>query len=69
MFGAIFSVGPVTNTFRTQANSGVTEEILLVNARQRQGPVLIHIKILNVFGSVPGQPKDYAFNALLLLLY
>mgnify|MGYP001981886822 CR=1 FL=1 len=42
---------------------------MFVNARQRQGPVPIHIKILNGFGSVRGQHKDFAFNTLLLLLY
>ena len=59
----------MTKTFRTQANSGVTDELLFVDARQRQGPVPIHIKILNGFGSVPGQHKGFAFNTLLLLLY
>ena len=59
----------MTNTSTTQANSGVTDEVLFVSARQRQDPVPIHIKILNGFGSVPGQHKDFAFNTLLLLYY
>ena len=59
----------MTNTSRTQANSGVTDEVLFANARQRQGSVPILMKILSRFGSVLGQHKDFAFNTLLLLCY
>ena len=73
LFGTIFSssatVAPMTNTPKTHVHTGVTDEALFVSARQRQDPVPIHVKILNGFGSVPGQHKDFAFNTLLLLYY
>ena len=59
----------MTNTPKTHVHTGVTDEALFVSARQRQDPVPIHVKILNGFGSVPGQHKDFAFNTLLLLYY
>ena len=57
----------------TKAKSNVAQKakssLLFVSERERQGPVPIHVKILNGFGAIPGQHKDFAFNTLLLLYY
>ena len=45
------------------------QKILFVRTRQRHGKVPLRIKLLQGFGTVPGQHKDWAFNTLLLLFY
>ena len=45
------------------------QKILFVRTRQRHDKVPLRIKLLQGFGTVPGQHKDWAFNTLLLLFY
>ena len=57
----------------TKAKTNVTRQakskLLFVSERERRGPVPTYIKILNGFGTLPGQHKNWAFNTLLLLYY
>ena len=57
----------------TKAKTNVARQaeskLLFVSERERRGPVPTHIKILNGFGTLPGQHKNWAFNTLLLLYY
>lgn len=45
------------------------QQVLFVRSRQRQGKVPLRVKLLQGFGTIPGQHKDWAFNTLLLLFY
>lgn len=59
----------MTDTNQAQTSPPVIEQVLFVSQRERQGPVTTRTKILNGFGAIPGQHKDFAFNTLLLLYY
>ena len=59
----------MTKTENTNDGLKAKSKVLFVSERERQGPVPIHVKILNGFGAIPGQHKDFAFNTLLLLYY
>ena len=61
----------VRNMTKTKTNVArqAKSKLLFISERERQGPVPIHVKILNGFGAIPGQHKDFAFNTLLLLYY
>ena len=54
---------------KTNVARQAKSKLLFISERERQGPVPTHVKILNGFGAIPGQHKDFAFNTLLLLYY
>jgi len=61
----------VRNMTKTKTNVArqAKSKLLFVSERERHGPLPVHVKILNGFGAIPGQHKDFAFNTLLLLYY
>ena len=59
----------MTPPTRSQNAMPAEQKILFVRTRQRHGKVPLRIKLLQGFGTVPGQHKDWAFNTLLLLFY
>ncbi len=59
----------MTDPNQSEASPHIAGQALFISARERQGPVTTRTKILNGFGAIPGQHKDFAFNTLLLLYY
>ena len=59
----------MTPPTQSQDPNSAQTKILFVRSRQRQGNVPLRIKLLQGFGTIPGQHKDWAFSTLLLLYY
>ncbi len=59
----------MTHPIPSKDPAAVKQPILFTRSRQRVGKVPLTVKLLQGFGSIPGQHKDWAFNTLLLLYY
>ena len=59
----------MTHPTKNQERESLHPTVLFVRSRQRLGKVPLRVKLLQGFGTIPGQHKDWAFNTLLLLYY
>ena len=59
----------MTHPIPSKDPAAVKQPILFTRSQKRVGKVPLTVKLLQGFGSIPGQHKDWAFNTLLLLYY